>query len=151
MNLIHEVVNYFTNLPPSTWTTLGAYLGGSTLVASLLQIAKHKFNFAEAQKFVTLALGFISFLVAFANFLLQTSAGNPLPQLGHTTGLLMAGAVVVHRFAVSPGYYKLVEKLKKFSDVLAELEAQQAVTKAALAPVPTDQPSEESNVAQFQV
>lgn len=147
MNFIHEVINYLANQPASTWTTLGSYLAGSTLVAGLLQILKHKLNFADAKKVIVAATGLFSFLAAFADFLLQSNATNPLPTIGHMTGLLMAGAVVVHRFAVSPGYYKLVKQLNKFSIFLNQLSDFQKAQKDSAATAPVD----EANLSQFEV
>lgn len=158
MNHVQEVINYIANQPSSTWTTLASYLGGSTLVASVLQVAKHKLNFAGASKLVVFALGFFSFLAAFADLMLQTNAINPLPQLGHVTGLLMAGAVVIHRFAVSPAYYMLSTKAQKFSKLLDEVDQEK---KAQPANIPAEVVStvplasavlpDESNLVQFQV
>lgn len=155
MNLIHEVINYLTTLPASTWTTLASYLGGSTAVAGTLQVAKHKLNFADADKLVVFALGFLSFIAAFVDVLLQSNATNPLPQLGHITAALIGGAVVVHRFFVSPAYYGIAAKLKKFDTLLKEVETQEAKDSAA-APAAVTQPAastlpDESNLAQFQV
>lgn len=150
MNLVHEVISYLVNQPASTWTTLGSYLAGSTLVAGLLQVVKHKFNFADAQKLVTFMLGFFSFLAAFADYLLQANATNPLPTLGRTTGLLIGGAVLVHRYAVSPGYYKFIAQAGKFSNFLKDLQAFQASQKAA-APAAPATPVDEANLSQFQV
>lgn len=154
MHFVHEVINYLTSQPTSTWTTVGSYLAGSTLVASLLQIVKHKLNITEAKKLVTFLLGFFSFLAAFADFLLQANASNPLPTLGHTTAYLLAGAVVVHRYAVSPAYYKLGVQFKKFSGFLDEVSQYQA-DKKNVAAVATTQVNQEldvpGNLEQFQV
>jgi hypothetical protein len=107
MQTIHHLVNFIANQPPSTWTTVLSYLGGSTLVASLLQVVKHKLSIADAKKLVTILLGTFSFVAAFADYLLSTTAQNPT-SLGRNTAAIMAGAVLVHRFAVSPVYNKVV-------------------------------------------
>lgn len=155
MNFVHEIVNYINNLPPDTWSTLGSYLGGSALVASLLQVLKHKFNFADAKKVLVFASGALSAVVAIADFLLQANSSNPLPTIGHMTGLLMAGAVIVHRFAVSPGYYKLATYFQKASTYLGNVEAYAASQKAVATPAQPNAPAsdlpDESNLAQFQV
>lgn len=155
MHFIHEVINYISNQPTSTWTTLASYLGGSTIVASVLQIAKHKLNFANAEKLIVFALGFFSFLAAFADFLIQSNPTlSALPFIGHATGLLMAGAVVVHRFAVSPAYYSLSLRLKGFDKLLKEAEKEQlpamAIPAAVVNSIPVTLP-DEANLAQFQV
>jgi hypothetical protein len=145
MNFIHEIINYITGIPASEWQTLATWLAGSTVVASVLQVAKHKLNFADMQKVVVFALGFLSFLVAFADFLLQNvTTVSALPFLGQATGALMAGAVIMHRFVVSGAYYKVTELLKKFSGLLKEIEAEEKV-KTELKAI------DESNLAQFQV
>jgi hypothetical protein len=163
MHLLNEVINYVSNLPPSTWTTLVSYLGGSTLVASVLQVLKHKFKFADAEKLIVFALGFFSFIAAFADFLLQSNPTlSALPWLGHATGLLMAGAVVVHRFAVSPAYYSLTARLQGFDKLLKEAEKEDlpaagAIPAEVVNSVPVSQPAvavglpDEANLAQFQV
>lgn len=157
MNFIHEVINYITSQPPTTWTTLASYLGGSTAVASVLQIVKHKFKFADAEKLIVFALGFFSFLAAFADFLIQSNPTlSALPFLSHATGLLMAGAVVVHRFAVSPAYYKLATKLQKFDKALKEAETEQLsaiapIPTAVVNSVPTSTLPDEGSLTQFQV
>lgn len=154
MHLVHELINYLTNLPPSTWTTLASYLGGSTVVASILQIVKHKLNFAEARNLIVLALGFFSFLAAFADFLIQANpALSALPWLGHVTGLVMAGAVVIHRLAVSPVYYRLAAKLQTFNKLLKEVEVEQLVPAQVPDFVVKDVPilPDEANLIQFKV
>lgn len=161
MNFVHEVINYITSQPPTTWTTLVSYLGGSTAVASVLQIVKHKFKFADAEKLIIFMLGFFSFLAAFADFLIQNNPTlSALPWLGHATGLLMAGAVVVHRFAVSPAYSKLATKLQGFDKLLKEAETEQQLPVAAPVvsnkiTVTTATPAatlpDEGNLQQFQV
>lgn len=145
MDTLHQVFNYLSNLPASDWTTLLSYLGGSTVVASVLQILKHKLNFANMEKLIVFMLGFFSFLASFADFIIQSNPNlSALPWLGKTTALLMAGAVVVHRFAVSPAYYKLNLKLSNLGKLLKEVEGEQAATKAPTLP-------SEANLAQFEI
>lgn len=104
---MHQIINYLLNQPSSTYTTLLSFLGGSTLVATILQVLKHKLNIAEAKSLVTFLLGFLSFLAAFANYILSATSQNPTA-LGKNTALIVAGAVFIHRFAVSPSYNKVV-------------------------------------------
>lgn len=149
MQFVHEVINYIGSQPASTWSTLGAYLAGSTVVASALQVVKHKFKFADAKKLIVFVMGFFSFLVAFADLLLQANLTHPLPQLGHVTGLLMAGAMVVHRFAVSPAYYAITAKAQRIGKLLDEVE--QENTNLPLPAVALNALPEEANLAQFQL
>lgn len=107
---MHSALNFILNQPSSTYTTILSYLGGSTAVAAVLQVVKHKLNIAEAKKLVTFLLALFSFIAAFADYILQTTAQNPLA-LGRNTGYIIAGAVFVHRFVVSPSYDKLVNGL----------------------------------------
>lgn len=107
---MHQIINYILNQPTSTYTTILSFLGGSTLVASLLQVIKHKLNISEAKTLVTFLMGIMSFLVAFANYIMQSSTQNPTA-LGQHTAFIVAGAVFVHRFAVSPMYSKIVDGL----------------------------------------
>lgn len=162
MNFVHEVINAIANQPTSTWTTLGAYLGGSTLVASLVQILKHKLNFADAKKALVAVTGFISFLAAFANLVLsnstQLSGLQAIPWLGHVTLLLLGGATVIHRFLVSPGYYKLAAGLQKASnwlDAVKTVETQNKTTNTSVVTSAvtsgTSSLPDESNLTQFQV
>lgn len=140
MNFIHEVINYFGSIPTSTWTALWTYLAGSTIVATLLQILKHRFSFADAKKFVTFMLGFLSFVVVLADWVLTATATNPAA-LGRSTAVVVGLAVFVHRFAVSPVYSKIVFGL---GSLIKDANAYRDSVKAA-APespaAPTDPPT----------
>lgn len=104
---MHQIIHYLTSQPSSTYTTLFSFLGGSTLVATVLQLVKHKLNIAEAKSLVTFLLGMFSFVAAFADYILSATSQNPTA-LGKNTAILIAGAVFIHRFAVSPAYTKIV-------------------------------------------
>lgn len=108
---MHQVINYFLNQPASTWTTLLSFLGASTAVATLLQILKHKLNFADAQKLIVFVLGVFSTVAASADYLISNASTSPLPTILGNGSKLMALAVIVHRFAVSPAYDKVVNGL----------------------------------------
>jgi hypothetical protein len=155
MEIFNEVVNYFNSVPASTWHALGAFLGGSTAIAALLQIIKHKFNITEAKKLLAFLLGFISFLASFADFLLQQNATHPLPTIGKLTIELIGAATLIHRFAVSPAYYKLAAKLANLQawlDKVAAYEAgQKPAVAAPVAPTAASALPDEANLAQFQV
>lgn len=153
MQQINDIINYVSSIPSSEWHALFAYLAGSTIVASVLQIVKHKLNFAEAQKLVVFALGFLSFLAAFANFLLQNIPNvSAIPYLSHVTALLMAGAVIMHRFVVSSAYYKTIEYLQKFGALLKEVEAEEkSKTELKAVAAAATQASQDASLAQFNV
>lgn len=140
---MHQVINYLLNQPTSTYTTLLSFLGGSTLVATVLQLLKHKLNIAEAKSLVTFLLGFLSFLAAFANYILSATSQNPTA-LGKNTALIIAGAVFVHRFAVSPTYNKVVVGL-------GGLIKDAGTYRASVAPLPTTAGETPDVAQQFEV
>lgn len=143
---MHQIINYILNQPSSTWTTIGAYLGGSAAIASVLQILKHKLNIAEAETLLTFLAGFMSFIVAFANYILQSTAQNPLA-LGRNTLYLTAAAMLVHRFAVSPIYTELVGGL-------GSLIKDAGTYRASVAPLSTtagEAPAAPASVQTFEV
>lgn len=122
MQHIHQIISYIANQPTATWTTIGSYLGGSTLVATLLQIIKHKLNITEAKKLITFLLGLLSFLTVFADYILSSTTQNPTV-LGRNTALVAGVAVFIHRFAVSPAYDKIVGGL---SSLISDASAYRA-------------------------
>lgn len=138
MNFIHEVINYFGSIPTSTWSTLGTYLAGSTIVATLLQILKHRFSFADAKKFVTFMLGLLSFIVVLADWILSAAVTNP-SVLGRNTAVVVGVAVFVHRFAVSPVYNKIVVGL---GNLIKDANAYRATVKAPAEPAPSAAPTD---------
>lgn len=115
MDTMQNFVNVIINQPTSTWTTLGAYLGGSTIVATVLQLVKHKFSITDRKKLVTFLLGAFSFLAALGDFVISTANQSP-KALGSHTAIILGGAVLVHRFMVSPVYHKVVVSLKSLVD-----------------------------------
>jgi hypothetical protein len=158
MQHIQEIYNALNSVPQDQWQTLLTWLGGSALVASVLQVAKHKLNFAEAEKAVVFALGFLSFIAAFGDFILQNSdTVNALPYLGQATSALMAGAVIMHRFVISGAYYKTIATLTKFKGLLKEIEAEEQAkadldgAASAANKIPVNALGEETNLVQFQL
>lgn len=138
MNFINEVINYFGSIPVSTWSTLGTYLAGSTIVATILQIIKHRFSFADAKKFVTFMLGVLSFVVVLADWILSAASTNP-SALGKNTAVVVGLAVFVHRFAVSPIYSKIVFGL---GSLIKDANAYRATVKAPADPAPSVAPTD---------
>lgn len=142
MDTVHEVVSFFTNQPVSTYTTILSYLGGSTLVASILQVVKHKFSLQEAKSLVTFLLGLFSFVAAFADYIISATSQNPTA-LGRNTAAIVAGAVFIHRFAVGPLYTKLVVNL---TNLVKDANAYRASVAQVAAPAET-----QIQVQEFQV
>lgn len=138
MNFINEVIDYFNSIPASTWSTLGTYLAGSTIVATVLQIIKHRFSFADAKKFVTFMLGLLSLAVVLADWVITAAATNPTA-LGQDTAVVVGIAVFVHRFAVSPIYSKIVFGL---GSLIKDANAYRATVKAPAEPAPTVAPND---------
>jgi hypothetical protein len=143
METVQHLINFVANQPTSTWTTVLSYLAASTLVATVLQVVKHKFSIANAKKLVTVLLGVLSFVTAFADYLISTTAQNPTA-LGRNTAAIVAGAVFVHRFAVSPLYNKVVVSL---TSLVKDANAY----RASVAPAPVVSPELPAEVPTFQV
>lgn len=121
-----DIFSYIVNQPDSTWTTLGAYLGGSALVATILQVIKHSFKIQDAKKLVTLLLGSLSLLVSLADLALSSGNNDQFAKtLGQHGAFIMAGAVIVHRFAVSPAYHYLTGTL---GSLVADANNYRAIT-----------------------
>lgn len=149
MDTVREVINYFATISPYSWQALGAFLAGSTVIAGLLQIVKHKLQIADAKKLIMFLLGFFSFLASFADFVIQQNAVHPLPDIGKLTVALIGGATVLHRFAVSPAYYKIVAKLTALGAWLDGVKAYQASQKSTT--IPVAQLPGEADLVQFEV
>jgi hypothetical protein len=107
---MHEVLEFVKALPPDNIASILAVLGGSTVVASILQLIKHKFGIQDAKELVTILLVILSTIASLADYIVQSGAANP-DVLGKHTAFVLSGAVLIHRFAVSPAYAKIVEKL----------------------------------------
>lgn len=122
MDTIQNIINHFNAIPASTWSTIGAYLGGSTLVATVLQLIKHKFSIADRKKLVTLLLGALSFIAALADLVISTTSQNPAV-LGQHTAMIAGIAVFIHRFMVSPVYHKVVVSVQ---NLLSDAQAYRA-------------------------
>lgn len=104
---MHSIINYLTNLPPSTWTSVLSFLGGSAVIATILQFIKKKFNMDEMKKLVVALAGIFSYIAASASYLLTHAATSPLPTIAGNGTKLLALATLIHRFAVSPAGTKL--------------------------------------------
>lgn len=111
---MQHILNYINSIPAGSWAAIFSLIGGSALVASLLQVIKHYFKLHDAKKFVTFLLGFLSFGAAFVDFIINASSQSP-QILGAHTAEIMAIAVTLHRFVISPLYTKLVLFLNSVS------------------------------------
>lgn len=142
MDTIQDFINGIITTPASTWTTIGAYIGGSTLVATVLQLIKHKFSIVDRKKLVTFLLGVLSFVAALAELIISTTSQNPAI-LGQHTAMIAGIAVFVHRFMISPVYHKIVMTLNSLIE-----DAQAYRASIAPAAVTSETPVEPQ---QFQV
>ena len=130
MELIKAAIEYVVNQPLETWLTIAGYLGGSTVIAVILQFLKKRFNI-DSKKVVMGLLSSFTALASVADYLVTNNVGAPLPELAHTWAYLMALAVVIHRFAVSPLYARLSAAVQRF---LAKVDASQASKPSVAAP-----------------
>lgn len=128
---MQTLTNFYHSIPASSWNALFAFLLGSTVVATALQVVKHWFNLS-GKKLISFLLGLFSFLAAGSNFLISSSVQNP-NALGRNTATILAIAFFVHRFAVSPLYEKITTLVNDANNYRATTAAQPA------APVETPQ------------
>lgn len=118
---MQHILDSLNAVPASSWAALLSLLGGSALVASVLQVIKHYFGLHDAKKFVTFLLGFLSFVAAFVDLIISTTSQSP-QVLGAHTAEIMAIAVVVHRFIVSPIFSKIILFLNSVAGYRASLK-----------------------------
>lgn len=103
-----DVQTLISSLQISDPTALLTVLGSGGVVAVVLQTLKHyKVNLKESKIAVVALLTGLSFLATLADAVLQFSGQNPKLVVGQYWGDIIAAAVVIHRFSVSPLYYKL--------------------------------------------
>lgn len=127
---MHSILNYLTSLPSSDWTTLLAIFGGSTGIATILQIVKRKLHIDSA-KVISALLGVFSLVTSLANYIVGNVSTSPLPTVGKLTAYLLTGAFFVHRYAVSPLSAKIEKSLLS---VVADANAYRAAKSAPGAP-----------------
>lgn len=113
----HEVVN--------NWPAILAFVGGSAGLSAFLQVVKKHLNLDEAKKIVIALLAVFSYVASAAQYLINNSATSPLPTILGNGSKLLALAVVLHRFAVSPAYTKLASYFTPLFDAAAQLKAAQ--------------------------
>ena len=124
---VNTIVQLFTVHDPKTLLTV---LASGTGVALTLQVIKHYGKLGEAKKTVVFLLTALSFLASLADSVLQFSGQNPKLIVGSHLGSIVAVAVIAHRFAISPAYYKLVGWLEAIASdkaAAAAYRSQQAV------------------------
>lgn len=129
MEIITNTWHYLQSIPASTWSQIGAYLVASGVIASLLQVVKNRFHIDE-KKLITGLLALFSALASTADYLVTNNPAAPLPEIGSLWAYLIAGAVILHRFAVSPAYKALETWL---TNLMNKVSAYQITKKPAVA------------------
>lgn len=138
MDTLLHIYEVIINQPAETWTTIGTYLSGSTIVVVILQFIKVKIikKPEDAKKLITFLLGVLAFAVTGADFALQNQALLQV-QLAQSATIVLSGAVFIHRFAGSPAYKYLHQKLQAYSTFKLEVaEYRAAKTQVALPETP---------------
>lgn len=102
-----EIINFIKAMTPQDWSTIAGIVGAGAAVSIVLQTVKHYLQLKEAKKVVMFLLGAFSFLASFADWFLQFHASNPAATAGRLTGWIFTAAVILHRIAISPLYYKV--------------------------------------------
>lgn len=120
-----DILNLLKTLSPHDWGTILTFLASGTGVAVVLQAIKHFGKLEDAKKLVMILLGILSFVASFTDWYIQYSGQNPKTVVLAHLGWIVTAAVFVHRFIVSPSYYKLVDFLKSIAEV-KEYKAEQA-------------------------
>lgn len=141
---MHSIINYLTNLPPSTWTSVLSFLAGSSVVALAVQLVKKKLNLDEMKKLVIALASIFSYIAAAASYIISHATTSPLPTIAGNGTKLLALAVLIHRFAVSPAGTKLASVnvntiqpwLQAVSVTKAEIKAAKAAESTPETPAP---------------
>lgn len=141
METLTNVWNYLQTIPLETWSQIGGYLAASGIIATVLQFTKKKFSI-DGKKLITGLLATFSLFASVAEYLVTHNPGSPLPEIGSLWAYVMAGAVILHRFAVSPAYYRIEAALRNFADKVDTYKAEKYAPPAPTV-VPPSQPSEQ--------
>jgi hypothetical protein len=145
MEVVHQIITGLLALVPRDPNTIIAFLGSGAVVAVLLQVIKHFGKLEEAKKTVVFLLGALSTVVAYAGDVLQFVPPQATAIFGEQVAAVLGFAVVVHRFGVSPAYYKLIALLERLKQVFTDAKAYRAEVSgqsAAEAPAPATAPHE---------
>lgn len=116
---LNSLVQLLTNLIPHNWDSVFTLLGLSATVAIVLQTIKHYGKLQDAKKTVVFLLGALSFAITVADAAIQYNGQNPKLVVSTHLGWVIALAVLIHRFAVSPIYYKIVNTINTYNEALA--------------------------------
>lgn len=122
MEVVNQILTGLLALVPRDPEVIIALLGTGGAVAVVLQVVKYFGKLQEAKKTITVLLGVLSFFadqVMTAIQFLPASFSNEL-------GWVIASAVFMHRFVVSPAGRKLVALLEKFQRVFTDAKAYRA-------------------------
>lgn len=143
---VQTLINTFHVSDPATLLTI---LGSGGAVAVVLQILKHyKIGLKESKVAVVVLLTGLSFLATLADYVLQFSNMNPKLVVGQYWGDIIAAAVVIHRFSVSPMYYKLDAWRQAQKETKAAANAYRALNAPAQSATPVS-PLDLANPKEF--
>jgi hypothetical protein len=145
MEVVNQIITGLWALVPRDPNVIIAFLGSGTVVAVLLQVVKHFGKLEEAKKTVVFLLTALSTIVAYAGDVLQFVPAQATAVFGEQVAAVLGFAVVVHRFGVSPAYYKLIALLEKFKQVFSDAKAYRAEVSGVAepeAPAPATAPHE---------
>lgn len=115
MDKIIDFLMYLQDLPTEFWTTVLGVLITSGVISIFLQFAKKHFKL-DGKKTVASLLSLMTLAASVTDFLVTNNPGSPLPEITQYWAYVMAAAVVLHRFFVSPLYRRLAEALKAFGE-----------------------------------
>lgn len=115
MELAMRIWLYLESVPVEFWQTVGTALVTSGVISLVLQFIKKKFQI-DGKKLVATMLSTMTFLASVTQFLVTNNPGSPLPEIAQYWAYVMAGAVILHRFFVSPLYRRVETALRNFQD-----------------------------------
>lgn len=105
--MLQHLINAYNQLPANAFSILLAVIGGGTSVSVVLQAIKHWKGWQDRKGLIMGLLSFLSFLPVFADWYINYSSQNPITWMGKYTTIVLGVAVLIHRVAVSPLYYKV--------------------------------------------
>lgn len=106
MHELTDLWHYLTSIPLDTWTQILDYIAASGLVALVLQVIKRKLGI-DSKHIILALLSGMSLLASASDYLITNNPAPPLAGIGSVWAYVLALAVIIHRFAVSPAFKAL--------------------------------------------